>query len=307
MSAEGFPDSTEAVLGAELCRYRRRPERDIVRDTGLNPWIYYLSPVLLLMAAFFLSAPPILLAKRMGAPDIRDPFWGPIVIAWFVMCCGLLSIFMYVLPRRDHLAIHEKGFIYRSRLRRYAVRFDEIAQCVVAPKSRGLTLVLRNSKRLWFKGFMILFPEEGVVQLLERVDQQAGAGELQVTQVDSDMKAQLRRAGWAVGLLIYVILVIIPIGSAESRRVTLKACGETVWGVPYYVFVPLLCAIAFAPFVYVMNQLMVLTTSRLRLQTASGLYDARELRKAWVAVIFGGIYVVVLVGLWIAYTSALGI
>jgi len=94
-------------------------------------------------------------------------------------------------------------------------------------------------------------------------------------------------------------------GTAESRRVAVKAFGETVWGVPYYVFVPLLRALLFAPLVYVMSQLMVLMA--LRLRTSAGIYHAQEARRALIVVVLGGIYFVVLAGLWVAYTSALGI
>jgi hypothetical protein len=259
------------------------------------------------MLAFYMTTPIVLLAKRAGAPGIRDPFWGPIMIAWFAACGGLLAILMYVLPRRVYLAIHERGFVYRGRFRRHCVGYGEIAQCIVAPKSRGLTLVLRNSTRLWFPGFMILFPQEGVVQLLEQINQLAGGGELQVAQVDGDMKARMRRAGWAIGLVLYAIIVITPIRDAKCRQVALKAFGETVCGMPFYVFAPLLLAILFAPLVYVATQLIVLTTSRMRLRTTVGLYNAQELRKARIVVVLGGIYFLALAGIWIAYTSALGI
>ena len=84
-----------------------------------------------------------------------------------------------------------------------------------------------------------------------------------------------------------------------------RAFGETICGVPYYVVVPLICATLFAPLVYVMAQAMVLMTSRWR--TSVGLYSAREVRKAWIVVIVGGIYFAVLFSLWGAYTAILGI
>jgi hypothetical protein len=301
--------ATDAVLGAELCRYRPRPQKDMLRDLGFGSWVYYLSPVFLLLAAICLSAPVVLLAAALGAPGkvLLDRFWGPVLIAWFALCVALMSIFAYVLPRRVYLSIHEKGFVYQRPFRRWSVVFGEIAQCIVPANSRGFTLVLRNSTRLWFANFVIQFPQEGVVQLLERINRHLSAGELRVTQVDADVAARFRRAGWLVGLLIYAILVVVPVAGAECRRVMLKACGQTVWGMPYYVFAPLLCAILFAPLVYVMVQLMVLKTGRPRLLTNAAIYSRQELRKAWIVVILGGIYFFILVGLWIAYASVLGI
>ena len=190
-------------------------------------------------------------------------------------------------------------------LRCHTVRYDEIAQCIVTPNSRGLALVLADSTRLWFQNFVILFPQAGVVQLLEQINQRMARGELQVRRVDRDLKTRFRRGGWLAGLIVYAIVIIVPVCNAQSREIALEVCGETVWGMPYYVFFPLLCAVLFAPLVYVMVQMMVLTSAGY--STTVGLYHARELRKARLVVVLGGIYFLALMGFWIAYASALGI
>ena len=190
---------TEADSGAEVCRYRRRREKDILRDIGFGPQFYYLRPFFVLMFGLFWSMPLSWIAVWMGArpPLLLDPFWGPVLVTWFSVGSGLMAMWAYVWPRRVHLAIHEKGFVYRGLLRRYAVRFDDVAQCTVSPNSRRLTLVLASSRRLWLQNFMIQFPEEGAVKLLERLDAHVRYGELQVASVDRDLATRSRaRAGW---------------------------------------------------------------------------------------------------------------
>ena len=100
MSDEGFADSTNGRLGAELCRYRRRPEKDVLADLGLSTSLYYLSPIFVLMLAFFFSMPLALLAGRMGArqPFATDPVWGPILIGWYAACVLLLAILRTCCP-----------------------------------------------------------------------------------------------------------------------------------------------------------------------------------------------------------------
>jgi hypothetical protein len=308
MSGQRFADSTGDALGAELCRYRRRPEKDILADLGLSAWRFrYHNAVFVLMSPFLLSIPIALLAGRMGArqPITTDPVWVPILVGWYVSCAGLLAICIYVLPRRAFLALHEKGFIFRSALRYRSIVYAEITQFVVTPNSRGLTLVLVDSTRLYFQNFMLLFPEPVIVQLLERINQKMVAGELQVRRVDRDLKTRFRRGGLLAGLIVYALAIIVPACNPKSREVALKAFGETVCGMPYYLFSPLLCAVLFGPFVYVMVQMMVLQSAQF--PTAAGSYHARELRRAWFVVVLGGIYFLALMGVWIAYKSARGI
>jgi hypothetical protein len=246
--------------------------------------------------------PLIFFAKWMGAAArgvVFDPFWGPILITWFVASAGTLSVAMYVWPRRVHLAIYEQGFVYQKFIRRHAVRFDEITECVVVPNSGGLTLILANSTRLWFQNFLITFPREGVAQLLELIDKQPIAGGLRATPVDADLKARFRRAGWAIGLVLYVVVILVPVIGEKERAVTAKVFGKTVWGVPNYIFVSLLFAVLFAPLVYVLAQLFTLKVYRQ--PTSMGLYNARELRRARIVATLGLIYFIILATIWVAF------
>jgi hypothetical protein len=122
---------------------------------------------------------------------------------------------------------------------------------------------------------------------------------LQVAAVDSDLKKRFRNAGWATALVLYAVMVVAPVSDANGRAVAVKAFGESVWGLPAHLFVPLLFAAIFAPLVYVAAQFMPLI--------ASSLFTSQERRRARIAVVLGGIYFALLMTAWIAYTSFLGI
>ena len=175
--------------------------------------------------------------------------------------------------------------------------FDQIADCIVVRSSRGLTLILVNSTRLWFQNFLIMFPQKAIVQLLEHIDQRSPTAAFQAKAVDIDLK-RFRLTGWALGFVVYAIPVVAPGRGGERRPVMLRVFGKTVWGMPTCVFVPLLFALLFAPFPYVLAQFFMLHLSRQ--PSSMGLFDAREIRKARIVVAIGLIYFIVLALVWMA-------
>ena len=81
----------------EVCRYRRRREKDILRDIGFGPQFYYLRPFFVLMFGLFWSMPLSWIAVWMGArpPLLLDPFWGPVLVTWFSVGSGLMAMWAY--------------------------------------------------------------------------------------------------------------------------------------------------------------------------------------------------------------------
>ena len=125
--------TAESELGAEVTRYRRRPEPEILRNAGVSAGLYYGGPIFAALSSLLLSLPVILLAKHMGAvpPFLKDPAWGPILVGWYLACLLTLLWLMYVRPRRTYLAIHRNGFVFQNMCHRYSIRFQDIAECHV--------------------------------------------------------------------------------------------------------------------------------------------------------------------------------
>ncbi len=143
-----------------------------------------------------------------------------------------------------------------------------------------------------------MFPQKAIVQLLEHIDQRSPTAAFQAKAVDIDLKKRFRLTGWALGFVVYAIPVVAPVAGAKERAVMLRVFGKTVWGMPTCVFVPLLFALLFAPFPYVLAQFFMLHLSRQ--PSSMGLFDAREIRKARIVVAIGLIYFIVLALVWMA-------
>jgi hypothetical protein len=317
----------ELELGPELSRYRRRPELEILRSLGLSTWtFYYYGPIYAVLLSLFLSMPVVFLAKHLGAapPILKDPTWGPISIGWYCACVLMLLWFMYGLPRREFLAIHRDGFVLQGRFRRYTIRFRDIVEChmisasvdkILDPKTlreldkgeyriisavNTFRLVLVDKTQLSWKGMLNLFPPEAAVQLLNQI-QFRKSGRPNVSKVDHVLKRQLRLVGLFVGLLLDALVVYAPASDEKCREVTRKAFGAVFCGLPCEIAVPILMGVLFVPLIFVCPQLMVL------IGRGAGLYERAEIRRAWLVSIASGVYFLILMAMWMIYTSALGI
>ena len=168
-------------LGPELCRYRSGPFGNMLPKSFVGRWLvvlfYYLFTVCAIaLGAGYMVMPLMLLAGPVQRPVTADPFWGPIFIACYAACFSLLAFVCFGWPRLMYLAIHEKGFVYRGMCHRYTVCFDDIARCFVRECYPPLvTLVLRDSTRLRLQYLKLRFPQEGVGQLLARINEHLAA------------------------------------------------------------------------------------------------------------------------------------
>ena len=294
-------------LGDQLALYRRRPEKDLLRDMGANPLLYYVSPLFVVLGAVVLSVPLVLMAPkpRDGESVLAYPVWGPAIIAWFVVCLAAVAWFTYVLPRRCRLTIYQNGFIYQGVYRRYVVLLEDIAAYEAPQGSFELLVVLRDSRKLRFGNLRIIFPADGVVRLLEAIAANVKPGQPQATHLKGDMRRMLRRNGLVVGSLLVLLIVLVPFADATGRARMVKAFGPHPLGIPCPMFTGLLFMVLFMPFVYVLMHLFILKAVSWR--RFSCLYDPGELRKSRIVVAAGFLYLIVLAGAWISYTQAKGI
>jgi len=307
MAANGASIYRQYRLGDQLASYRRRPEKDCLGDMGASPLLYYMSPLFVVLLAFFMACPLVLMAPKPKPEEsvLAYPVWGPVIIAWFGVCLAAVAWFAYILPRRCRLTIHQDGFVYQGMYRRHVVLFEDIAAYEAPPGSFELLLVLNGSRKLHFGNFRIMFPSAGVTLLLETMAAKVKPGQPQAFSLKGDMRAKARRIGLVFGLLLVLLIVLVTVPDPAFRARMVKAFGPTPLGMPCPVLVVLLATSLFSPFVYVLMHLF-------RLQAVSwprfsGLYDPGELRKSRIAVAAGVVYFVVLIGAWTAYTQARGI
>lgn len=307
MTGDGTSFYRQYRLGDQLASYRRRPEKDCLRDMGASPLLYYLSPFFVLLGAFFLAGPLVLMAPKPGDGEsvLAYPVWGPVIIVWFVVCLGAVAWFTYILPRRSRLTIHQNGFIYQGVYRRHVVLFEDIAACEAPRGSFELLLVLNDSRKLHFGNFRILFPAAGVTSLLEMIASNMKPGQPQASYLKGDMRTMVRRIGLALGALLVVLVAVVPVTAPDQKGTMVKAFGPHPLGVPCKIFAISLLMVLFCPFVYVLMHLFRLKA--VSWPRFSALYSSAELRKSRRVVAVGLIYFIALVAVWMVYARARGI
>jgi len=318
----------ESELGPELSRYRRRPEKEILREYGLSISFYCQGPIFAAGLSLFLTMPVFFLAKHMGAapPMLRDPTWGPILAVWYLACFLAVLAYMYLLPRRVFLAIHQDGFVLQGRLRRYSIRFRDIAEChlisskapfekllnaetleevdptsaTIISTSSIFRLVVVDGTEVSWKGFLLLFPVDAVCDFVNQL-QSRKSGMLRMSHRDFVLKRRLRLAGLLTGLGVGVTSVCALACDEKCRKVICKAFGPVFCGLPSEVSVPIMVAILFAPLVFVFPHFIIVLCRK------PDWYEKREIRKAWQIVIAGGMYFLALFAAWGIYASLRGV
>jgi hypothetical protein len=303
MTGDGVSIYRQDRLGDQLASYRRRPEKDILRDMGASPLLYYMSPLFVVLGAALLSAPLVLMAPKPnpGESVLAYPVWGPVIIVWFVVCLGAVAWFTYILPRRSRLTIHQNGFIYQGVYRRHVVLFEDIAACEAPRGSFELLLVLNDSRKLHFGNFRIMFPADGVVRLLEAIAAKMKPDQPQASHLKDDMRTKLRRIGLAVGALLVVLVAVVPVTAPDQKGTMVKAFGPHPLGVPCRIFATSLFMVLFCPFVYVLMHLFILKAAAW--PRFAGLYDPAELRKSRIVVTLGLVYFIALVAVWAVHSG----
>lgn len=113
-------------LGPLMLSASRLSDREILSRLGISTLQFSLQIVfvLLMMMIFGGVGPVFWLAAQLGhevhRPVWKDPLWGPILVAWCLVLYSLFFAFVALVRRRQHLAIHERGFRIGRRTIAYA-------------------------------------------------------------------------------------------------------------------------------------------------------------------------------------------
>lgn len=123
MSADWRDEDAIYELGPIVLRCRnRRRDRSWVALGGSPLTLHLMLP----MAALFLTFPLVGIAlwKEVPPPLIKDPFWGSLIVVWYVGSCFGVYRYQFTAPAADVLFLHEKGLRYRRRL----IPFDHLTR-----------------------------------------------------------------------------------------------------------------------------------------------------------------------------------
>jgi hypothetical protein len=132
----------EELLGPERFRCRAQWQTEMYGNGG---WISLLANLVM----FYVFLPICILFLGMYAAIITGLCIGvepdpkhPACLTAFVLACAALVWFCYILPRFDHLIVHEDGFRIRMLWKHLVARFDGVAEWrvgfVPAKLERGL-------------------------------------------------------------------------------------------------------------------------------------------------------------------------